>query len=171
MIKILRSVTEGIRVTESTHRRRAGFGKMTFQTMTIKEVQYIKKQASLFFSYKVLLNQIFFLNVFKCFYNRIHNKGWHLFEGHSKMDRSVVFQVSRSTSGGTCFGAGFRAEVAALGRENCKAVAPKIAPQPWGSGLLCPHKSISVADFSSSKGAMKDTSAPNTFVIGKLSGF
>lgn len=58
MIKILKSVTEGIRVTESTHRRRAGFGKMTFQTMTIEEVQYIKKQASFFFSYKVLLNQI-----------------------------------------------------------------------------------------------------------------
>lgn len=75
MIKILKSVTEGIHVTESTHRRRAGFGKMTFQTMTIKEVQYIKKQASFFFSYKVLLNQIFLKKVFKCFYNKIHNKG------------------------------------------------------------------------------------------------
>lgn len=106
MIKILKSVTEGIRVTESTHRRRAGFGKMTFQTMTIEEVQYLKKQASFFFSYKVLLNQIFKKVVFECFYNKIHNEGLHLFEGHSKMDRSVVFQGSRSTSGGTCFGAG-----------------------------------------------------------------
>lgn len=65
--------------------------RTTFQTMTIKEVQYITNRP-LFFPYKVLLSQIL-ISVFFSFFKKRkswkalttkHIKGQHLFEGHFK---------------------------------------------------------------------------------------
>lgn len=145
--------------------------------MTIKEVQYIiNRPLFFFFAYKVLLSQIkFFLksssNAFItkhaikvdiCLKATPKLAGlWFPVHQEHPEQHSPLYKAQRRCTLGLCA----EQKVLLWAGSISKLQGPQQHPSPVVQGFSCPHKSVSVADSSSSKGAPEDTSAPNTILL------